>query len=237
LTGEHKVWLVNVWEEVKKERYLYYIDKDTRRLWMVEIFSNGQHIIIIDKETDYNPYTNKFDKDATLPLIKNGNGVILGRAFARDNQSAIKGLAVLNMNKKQYAGSGTSIILIPYTDFFKEWVKLNESSRKKGKSYPLPKEASECIKVASVYDDEGHFEFTGLMPGDYMLYTEFGYVHTATRTEVIGYTDTYINGMFQGSTARTNSYSYGTNATAGIKKVVTIKKDGEKLEVKLKKTL
>jgi hypothetical protein len=237
LTGEHKVWLVNVWEEVKKERYMYYVDKDTRRLWKVEIFSNGQHIILLDKETDFNPFTNKFDKDATLPLIKNGTGIILGRAFARDNQAPIKGIAVLNMNKKQYAGSGTSIILIPYTAFFKEWVKLNEASRKKGRAIPLPKEAAECIKVSTVYDDEGNFEFTGLMPGDYLLYTEFGYVHTGSRTEVVGYTDTYINGMFLGSTARTNTYSYNTNATAGIKKIVTISKEGEKISVKLKKTL
>jgi hypothetical protein len=237
LTGEHKVWQINVWEEAKKERYLYYVDKETRRLWKMEAFVSGQHITLIDKETDYNPFTNQFDKDATLPLIKNGTGVILGQAFARDNQSKIKGIAILNMNKKQFAQSGTSIILIPYTAFFKEWITLNESSRKKGRAIPLPKEAAECIKVGTVYDDDGHFEFTGLMPGDYMLYTEFSYLHTASRTEVVGYTDTYINGMFQGSSANTNTYNYNTNATAGIKKIVSIKKEGEKISVKLKKTL
>jgi hypothetical protein len=61
-------------------------------------------------------------------------------------------------------------------------------------------------------------------------------VHTSRRTEVVGYTDTYINGMFQGSSANTQTYSYGTNASAAIKKTVTIKKDGENVEVKLKKT-
>jgi hypothetical protein len=125
----------------------------------------------------------------------------------------------------------------PYTPYFKEWVTINEKLRKQGRSVPLAKEAAGCIKVATVYDNAGNFEFTSLMPGDYLLYTEFGYEHTSVRTEVVGYTDTYINGMFQGSSANTEVKRYGTNASAAIKKVVTISKAGEKLSVKLKKTL
>lgn len=74
------------------------------------------------------------------------------------------------------------------------------------------------------------------MPGEYMLYTEFGYTHTTSRTEVVGYTDTYINGIFQGSSANTETYSYGTSASAAIQKVVEIKEVGENVSVKLKKT-
>lgn len=237
LSGEHKVWQVSVFEEATNDKYQYYIDKDTRRIWKIEISSKGQQLLLIDKELDFNPFTSTFDKEATLKLVKNGSAVISGVAFARDNQAAIKGIAILNVNKKQYAKTGTSIILIPYTDFFKEWIKVNESSRKKGRSIPLPKEAAECIKVATVYDNEGNFEFVNLMPGEYMVYTEFGYVHTASRREVIGYTDTYINGMFQGSYANTVTYNYNTNASAAVKKVVSIKKEGETVSVKLKKTL
>jgi len=76
-----------------------------------------------------------------------------------------------------------------------------------------------------------------LMPGDYLLYTEFGYTHTSHRTEVVGYTDTYINGMFQGTMANTEVNTYASNASANIKKVVTISKSGETVSVKLKKTL
>jgi hypothetical protein len=239
LTGEHKVWQVSVYEEATKDSYVYYIDKDTRRLWKVEILTQGQQLLLVDKEIDYNPFTTQFDKATTLKLVTTGNSVIIGQAFARDNQNEglLKGMAILNINKKQYAQVGTSIILIPYTGFFKEWIKLNDASRKKGRAIPLPKEAAECIKVATVYDKEGHFEFTNLMPGEYLLYTEFGYEHTTSRTEVTGYTDTYINGMFQGSRANTTTYNYSTNAAAAIKKTITIKTDGDKIEVKLKKTL
>ena len=237
LTGKHEVWQVSVLEEATNDRYQYYIDKKTRRIWKVDVYAKGQHLLLVDKEIDYNPFTTRFDKDATLKLIKEGSAVISGQVFARDNQARIKGIAIFNVNKKQYAKNGTSVILIPYTDFFKEWINLNNSLRKKGRAVPLPAQAAECIKVTTVYDDEGHFEFVNLMPGDYLLYTEFSYVHTGSRTEVVGYTDTYINGMFQGSYANTNTYSYDTNAGATVKKVVTIEKKNEKAFVKLKKTL
>lgn len=240
MTGEHKVWQVKVYEEATNDNYVYYIDKETRRLWKIEIQTQGQQLLLIDKEIDYNPFTTTFDKASTLKMVTSGSSVILGQAFARDNQNGglLKGMAVLNINKKQHARMGTSVILIPYTDYFKEWIKVNDAARKKGRQgFPLSKDAAACIKVTTVYDNDGHFEFTNLMAGEYLLYTEFGYVHTSSRTEIIGYTDTYINGMFQGSRANTTTYNVAANVSATIKKTVTIKSDGDKVEVKLKKTL
>lgn len=239
ITGEHAVWQVSVFEEGTNVKYEYYIDKESRKLWKVEILApNGKQYLLIDKELDYNPFTAKFDKEQTYKMVSAGSGTISGQIYARDNQnSTLKGIAILNINKRQYAQQGTTVILIPYTDYFKEWVILNEKLRKKGRAVPLSKEAAGCIKVTSVYDNNGNFEFTNLMPGEYYLFTEFGYVHTATRTEVVGYTDTYINGFFQGTTANTQVNRYKTSATAAIKKIVTINKEGEKVTIKLKKTL
>ncbi|MVT08273.1 DUF3108 domain-containing protein [Chitinophaga tropicalis] len=236
LTDDHKVWQVSIFEEATNDRYLYYIDKDTRRLWKIVIQTRGQQLVLVDKEIDYNPFTTRFDKAQTLKMVTSGNSIILGQAFARDNQNTgvLRKMAVANINKKQYARAGTSVVLIPYTPFFKEWIKLNKESRKKGKSIPLPEEAAECIKVATVYDDDGHFEFTSLMPGEYLLYTEFGYTHKASRTEITGYTDTYINGIFQGTSPNTTTYNYNTTESAAIQKTITIKADGEKAEVKLR---
>ncbi|HEY1202231.1 MAG TPA: hypothetical protein VGE79_14665 [Niastella sp.] len=236
LTGEHKVWQVNVYEEATKDSYVYYIDKDSRRLWKIDIQTQGQRLQMIDKEIDYNPFTTKFDKASTLNMITKGNSVILGTVFARDNKSG-GNMAILNVNKKQYARAGTSVVLIPYTDFFKEWMKLNDALRKKGRSIPLPKEAADCIKSTTVYDNDGHFEFTNLMAGEYFLYTQFNYVHEGSRTEVVGYTDTYINGSYQGTSPNTRTYNVSVNAAATVQKTVTIKNDGDKEEVKLKKTL
>ncbi|OJW01084.1 MAG: hypothetical protein E6Q24_01395 [Chitinophagaceae bacterium] len=238
ITGEHAVWQVSVFEEGTNVKYEYYIDKESRKLWKVEILaSNGKQYLLVDKELDYNPFTAIFDKDQTYKMVSAGSGTISGQIYARDNQNSLKGIAILNINKKQYAQQGTTVILIPYTDYFKEWVSLNEKLRKKGRAVPISKEAAECIKITSVYDNDGNFEFTNLMPGEYYLFTEFGYTHTASRTEVVGYTDIYINGFFQGSTANTEVYKYNTNVKAAVKKIVTIKKEGDKVTVKLKKTL
>lgn len=240
MTGEHKAWQVSVFEEATNEKYDYFIDKESRKLWKIEIRGpGGRHFILLNKEMDYNPFTSTFNKEETLKLIQSGSATISGQAYARDNENEglLKGIAVFNINKKQYAKPGTSILLIPYTPYFKEWISLNEKLRKKGRSIPLAKEAAECIKTTTVYDQDGHFEFTNLMPGDYLLYTEFGYVHTRVGSQVVGYTDTYINGIFQGSTAQRAGYRQATNASATIKKIITVKKEGEKVNVKLKKTL
>jgi len=239
ITGEHAVWQVSVFEEGTNVKYEYYIDKESRKLWKIGILAaNGKQYLLVDKELDYNPFTATFDKVQTYKMVSAGSATISGQIYARDNENTTKGgIAILNVNKKQYAQQGTSVILIPYTDYFKEWIALNVKLRKEGQAVPLSKEAAECIKVTSVYDNDGNFEFTNLMPGEYYLFTEFGYIHTAARTEVVGYTDTYINGLFQGTTANTQRNRYKTSVTASLKKIVTINKEGEKLTVKLKKTL
>jgi len=41
------------------------------------------------------------------------------------------------------------------------------SRGKKEKAIPPPQEATDCIKVTTVYDNEGHFEFSNLKRDDY----------------------------------------------------------------------
>lgn len=241
LTGNHIVWKVDVLEENTGHRFEYYIDKSTRRVWKISIVSaKGDKIVMNDKETDFNPFKNKFDKEATLTMINDGNSVIKGVAFARDNENegTLKGLAVLNINKKQYAFKGTNIVLIPYTSYYKEWIAMNEKQRKikNAKPVPLPKDAYDCFKTTTVYDDNGNFEFANLKPGEYLLVTGFGYTHTSRQTEETGRAAVIVNGTYQGDHVYTSVFVYSSNATANIQKVVSIKKDGDKVEVKLKKT-
>ncbi len=242
LTGEHKVWKVVVFEGNTGHHFNYFIDKATRSIWKISIVSaKGDKITMTNIETDFNPFKAPFDKKATLEMVQNGNAVIKGIAFARDNENegGLKGVAVLNINKKQYAAKGTEIVLIPYTAYFKEWIALNEQQRKikNAKPIPLSKDAFDCFKRTVVYDDNGSFEFTNLKTGDYLLVTAFGYKHTSRQTEETGRASVIVNGTYQGDEVYTSVFSYSSNATATIQKVVSIKKEGEKVEVKLKKTL
>ena len=231
---------MSVFEEATNDKYEYYIDKDSRRIWKIEILAKGQKLLLINKEIDFNPFVNKFNKEETLKLVNSGNSVIIGQAFARDNKNggALQGMAILNVNKKQFAAKGTVIVLIPYTDYFKEWIKLNEARQKKFRPLiPLPVGARECIKESKVYDDNGNFEFLNLMPGEYLLTVKFTYAHSASETEVVGSRDTYVNGIYQGSNDITTTHNFVASATANVTKIITIKKDGDKESVKLKKTL
>jgi hypothetical protein len=225
LTGEHNVWQVEVFEEASNSLYVYYIDKNTRKIWKIEITTKDQNFVLIDKEPEFNPFVNKFNKEETLKLVSNGSSAISGVAFARDNKNggALQGMAIFNVNKKQFAAKGTEVVLIPYTPFFKEWIKINEARLKKFmQPIPLPDGAKECIKESEVYDDEGHFEFANLMPGEYMLTIRFIYGHSATESKVVGSTDTYINGVYQGSSGIKEWHSFVAEATANVKKIVAI---------------
>lgn len=240
-TGNHNVWRVEVHEESTQNNYQYYIDKKTGKFWKIYFNTIAGNIIELkNNESDFNPLKNKFDFESTIKLTTKGKSTIKGQAFARDNKNggALKGMAILNVNKKQLAGKGTIIVLTPYTDYFKEWNKFNDSNYKKGlPTLPLPEGAKECAKETTVTDDDGNFEFTNLMPGEYLLTTTFLYEHDATLTTVTGYTNYYMNGIYQGSNAITSSENFVADVKTKIKKVVSIKKDGDIVNTKLKKTL
>lgn len=240
-SGIHKVWRVEIFEESTKQTYQYYIDQKTQKIWEIRLQpKTGDLIYLKNNEIDFNPLKNKFDKEATLKLITQGKSTLKGQAFARDNKNGggFQGKAVLNVNRKQFAPIGTVIVLIPYTDYFKEWNKRNETNFKKGLApQPLEVGAVECMVQTTVIDNEGHFEFANLMEGEYLVSTSFVYSHDATLTTVVGQTDYFINGNYQGSNAITNSESYVADVKAKIKTIVTIKKEGEIVNIKLKKTL
>jgi hypothetical protein len=234
--GNRNVWkiaLTVILPNGERRGYLYYIDKETRRIWKYTIAVGGQNLFsAVNNEDDYNPYHNNFDKEATLKLLTDGKSVISGQAFARDDHGSK--ISVLNLNKKQVASMGTTVVLIPYTTFFKEWFEQNQKAGKTGKSAPLPKSAEECIKTTQVSDKEGHFEFTNLMPGDYLLIAQFNIHKGSSQTDVTGYTDTYIDGAYQGTNTNTVTHYFEVLAQATAKKVVAVKQDGENVSVNLK---
>ena len=240
-TGTHKIWRVEVYEKSSQNSLQYYIDQKTGKFWKIILSTvNGNIVELKNNESDYNPLKSKFDLDATLKLITQGKSAIKGQAFARDNKNGggLQGMAVLNVNKKQVAGKGTIIVLTPYTAYFKEWNKVNNTNYKKGlPTLPLPEGARDCAKETAVIDDDGNFEFTNLMAGEYLLTTSFLYEHDATLTTITGYTDYFANGIYQGSSAITSSKNFMADVKAKIKTVVKIEKDGEVVNVKLKKTL
>lgn len=239
-TGQHPVWRVAVTEESTGNTYFYDIDKQSRRIYKITVFSKGNTLVLINKEDDFTEIKSKLDKDATLKMLRNGKSVIQGEAFARDDRSGRDDrklrIDVLNVNKKQFPPRGTKVILIPYTPYFKEWLELvKRQSKKGGKPVPLSDDAKECILVTDVYDDKGSFEFVNLGPGEYYVYISFNYRDYYSQREVTGYGDVYANGQYVGSEVYTSVIGHTQQGNANFDKVVSIRSDGEKVKVKLKR--
>lgn len=82
-------------------------------------------------------------------MEKGGNAVISGQVFARDFSEGNK-MEVMNIQAKQVAARGTQVVLIPYNDYFKEWIKVNEAQRKKaGKALPFQMMQPSASKVSA----------------------------------------------------------------------------------------
>ena len=68
-----------------------------------------------------------------------------------------------------------------------------------------------------------------------MVYAAFNYEDTIDKTEVTGKADVYINGQYSGTEVYTDVFRYGGETNAQIVKKITIKNNGESVNVKLKR--
>lgn len=235
LTGNHNVWKVSVYEESTGHNLDYFIDKESRRLWQINIVSNeGQLMSLIDKESDYNPLKEKFDKESTFKLISEGKSSITGQVYGRANKNLDSWVTVVNWNPKQVAKKGTSVVLIPYTSWTKEYFEVNKQLKKVGRKYNMPNEALECILVTNIYDDEGHFEFTNLMPGKYFIFTQFEFWENKKKYVKTGETEVFLGGQYQGSFDNIARIDYSQSQFGYADEIVIIEKEGETKVVKLK---
>jgi len=174
----------------------------------------------------------EFKKEETMRMVFFGTSVIEGQIFAKD----YPGGSVLNMNKRQYAPIGTEVLLVPYTAYFKEYIAVLKRAQKQGKTVQLPEDALKCIKVAIILDEQGHYKFSNLTNGEYLLLTNFDYKHTTTTRETVGRKEMYVGGIYQGSSPITSIYSQSSYDSAAIEEVVSINVDGEVKKINLKKT-
>lgn len=223
--GSRNVWKINIQEEATTDKYNYYVDKESGKLWKIDIETKGQKIEMIDNE------------------MKFGNATITGQVFARDNENEglLGGKAILNINKKQFAQQGTGILLIPNTPEYREF-KGNLKKYRKDKSPDkikptLSGEFIKTIRQTYIKDDKGNYEITDVPEGQYFLLVTFGYIHTSHKKETIGQTDVYVNGTYQGSNPIDRFYTEGQNAAANIEKEIKVEKNQKILKVNLKKTL
>jgi len=235
-TGKHDTWLVTVSEEATGGIYNYVVDKKDHRLWQREMsMGKGMWEITVNEELDYQPIKSTFNKELSVQQISKGNSVIIGTAYARSSSGKRLG-GLVNTAKKQYAPKGTEITLFPNSDYYEEWIEVNKKIRKQKKmpEVPLTSDFGYAVKKSKVYDDQGHFEFADLMPGNYIVMASFDFSNSYNYSYVSGYTNYYNYWGYTGSSTNYGTARQSYIDKANIEKRVTIDKDGDKKEVSLK---
>jgi hypothetical protein len=228
-------------------RYTIYLDKKTRRIIRLEDKSDANRThIYTDKETHLNPIKTKFNVEEAKEMINKGSASISGQAYTIDENMP---KAMIQRRKKIKAPKGSIVMLIPNTPYLKEWLAFNTQIRKAyppeyiaGKlyrgcgGYPLPLEVKQQSLVAEVTDKDGSFTFTNLKSGEYHVFVQFvatKYTNT-TRTPNGTYAVTINSDGTGSATQNLDVIHWGSPTDVTNYKLVTIKKEGEIVKVKLK---
>lgn len=200
-TGKMDCWKVTVLNKKQGHEHVFYIDKPTRRILREDFLVPGMLVQFntFDRYKDVNPIKAVFNLDETLAMISKGRSSIQGQAFAKAfRQGGAR-------QGTQYAPVGSAVLLIPNTPYFKEWADYNLALYKKsgtfsvdwgglmgpqqqktivGLHYPIPPQVQKAMLTTTVQDEEGHFTFSNLKAGEYLVFVSFRankYSHT-TRT-------------------------------------------------------
>ena len=187
------------------------------------------------------PTKTQFDAKHTKDLLALGTATIEGIAVAREYTDANSRKNVLNAivgadvtGTKHYAPEGTIVMLFPVTDYFKEYLKLRERYKQSRKFTPVLSPEAFAHRLEAKVGRNGAFTFNQMKPGKYYMETYFQYVGTGLAHEQVGRTDYYNGwGAYTGSSPIMQGYNYNYLDAKVETAMVTIKKDGEVLKVKL----
>lgn len=162
--------------------------------------------------------------DAALAEIRPlGKSTISGRAYFKGALFAAK----------QYPPKGSGAVgLIWMSDEFKAWFDEVKASKKVPDQ--IPENIAKHFMSTKILDDEGGFSFKRLPAGEYTLIANFSYDKEINVPEVVGQTHTFnAAGVHLGTRDNVVNWSYIIKQPTTFQKQVTIKNDGEVLDVSL----
>lgn len=187
------------------------------------------------------PTKTAFNGTEAKELLALGKTTITGIAVAReytDNNirknylNAILGMDVTGT--KHIAPAGTVVMLFPYTDYFKEYLKLRERFAQSRKYVAVLSKDPFSHRLEAKVGSDGRFTFPQMKPGKYYIETNFSYVGTGLNYVQVGRTD-YYNGF--GNHMRSEpiyqGYNYNYLDSKIESKTVTVKDGDHKIEIKL----
>lgn len=118
------------------------------------------------------------------------------------------------------------------SDEFKAWFDEVKTSQKVPDQ--IPENIAKHFMSTKILDDEGGFSFKRLPAGEYTLIANFSYDKEINVPEVVGQTHTFnAAGVHLGTRDNVINWSYIIKQPTTFQKQVTIKNDGEVLDVSL----
>lgn len=165
--------------------------------------------------------------DAALAEIRPvGKSSISGRAYFKGGLLA----------SKQYPPKGsTAVSLIWLTDEFNTWFAEVKANKKLPDQ--IPERIAKHFISTKILDDEGKFSFPRLPAGEYTLLANFNYDKEVNVPEVVGQTHTFnAAGVHLGTQDKIVNWSYIIKQPTTFQKQVTIKNDGDNVEITLDKS-
>ena len=191
---------------------------------------NAQKVNLIDriekKNTINTIYPNiKFDIKEAENLLENGKSVIKGILFTKEKTR----LGIKPLFGVKIFGANITVTLFPVGSYFENWFELRKEKENKKTIVCMSAEAFEK-KIVVQTNENGIFLFEKLKPGKYFLqaflntsYDYYNNVNVGSESNSSG-----------GTTIYTEKQYFSINQNERIEKFVTVKENGEIVEVKLK---
>ena len=148
--------------------------------------------------------------------------------------SSIEGVAYTKVpgewGAKKIFAANVVVTLYPVTHYFDEWYRLRGKLENKKNSVYMSEQAFK-YRLTVQTDGYGRFKFDKMKPGKYFLQSFASYTKS-------GSTPVYRGSGYNNYGGRTDYYdyqNYTNNFTDRIEEFVEITRDGQALEIKLKK--
>lgn len=164
------------------------------------------------------------DSSKTFHTAIAGTSTINGTAFAK----------VALLTPKQYPPKGSVVGIIPLTDEVRRWI----ATANKGQATSYPQEIKKLVSYTKIEDDKGRFTFNNLPSGEYIVHISFGFFGNRHYQQYEG-TDVVVDrrsGAVVSSQDRVSQQSASEARSAIVEKNVTIKNDGDIVDVELSKS-
>ena len=173
--------------------------------------------------------------DTSAPKAVAGGdiGAMMGHSRISGQVSLKRALLV----GREYPQKGAVVQLIMVTDELKAYFEKVKASGVAPETLNLPDSIKRLHRITRISDNQGHFAFENLPPGEYMVAITMDYLVEGTTEEATGnQIVTTVDGHVVGVRDETRTVRVAADRSTALEQTVVIAHDGDAVVVELKKS-